>query len=149
MTHTFAVFGLREARLLRRGDLKQFGEDLNDFHIRTDNPLAMAGSLVMAPAVAVTKLGNAIGGEFSDRKAVPLGEGFLKYTTRDIQSLVGNTASAIGNLLTLRPLRAAGNAVKGALDGLDLVTDPFLDVGTGFFGHTNRQAAASAAATAA
>jgi len=139
MTHAFAASGLREARLLRRGDLKQFGEDLSDFHIRTDNPLAMAGSLVMAPAVAVTKLGNAIGGEFSDRKAVPLGEGFLKYTTRDIQSLVGNTASAIGNLLTLHPLRAAGNVVKGTLDGLDLATDPFLDIGSGIFGHTRRK----------
>lgn len=146
MTLFRSVHGIAESRLIGRGDLKQFGKDVNDYHIRTDNPLAMAGSIIMAPAVALTKLGNAVVGEFSDRTAEPLSEGMLKYTGRDIKSLIGNTASAVKNLLTLHPLRAAGNVAKGAMDGLDLVTDPFLDVGSGIFGHTRRKTAATLAA---
>lgn len=135
--------------MLRKGDLGQFGKDLNEFHVRTDDPIAMAGSVLMAPAVAVTKIGNAIGGEFSDRPAVPLGDGILKYTIRDIKSLVGNTAGAIGNLLTLHPLRAAGNVLKGGMDALDIVAvDPALDIGSGIVGHTRRQVSHSLALTA-
>jgi hypothetical protein len=104
---------LAEQRLLKRGDFGQFLRDLDAFHIRTDDPIAMAGSVIMTPAVAVTKVGNAIGGEFSDRQAEPLSEGVFKYTVRDIKSLIGNTASAVKNLLTLHPLRAAGNVLKG------------------------------------
>ena len=149
MTRFRPLHGSAEHRLVRRGDLKQFGKDLNDYHIRTDNPLAMAGSVVMAPAVAVTKVGNALAGEFSDRPAEPLGDGFLKYTARDIKSLAGNTLSAVGNLLTLHPLRAAGNVLKGGLDALDIVVvDPRLDVGSGLVGHTRRQTS-SVLATAA
>ena len=148
MTRFHSVHGMTEARLIRRGDIRQFGKDVNDYHIRTDDPLAMAGSVIMAPAVAITKVGNAIAGEFSDRTAEPLGDGVLKYTTRDIKSLVGNTASAVKNVLTLHPLRAAGNVIKGAFDGLDLVTDPFLDVGSGIFGHTRRKTAATLATAA-
>lgn len=103
----------------------------------------------MAPAVAITKVGNAIAGEFSPRPADALGEGILKYTTRDVKSLIGNTAGAVGNLLTLHPLRAAGNVLKGGIDALDIVAvDPWLDVGSGLVGHTRRQAS-SALSTAA
>lgn len=94
----------------------------------------------MAPVVAITKVGNAIAGEFSPRPADPLGEGFLKYTTRDVKSLIGNTAGAVGNLLTLHPLRAAGNVLKGGMDALDIVAvDPALDIGSGIVGHTRRK----------
>ncbi len=138
-----------ERRLIHKGDLGQFGKDLNEFHLRTDDPIAMAGSVLMAPAVAVTKIGNAIGGEFSDQQAKPLGEGILKYTTRDIASLAGNTVSAVKNLLTLHPLRAAGNVLKGGLDALDIVAvDPALDIGSGIVGHTRRQVSSSLAPAA-
>ncbi|MFA5272932.1 MAG: hypothetical protein WC353_02105 [Candidatus Peribacter sp.] len=129
-----------ERRLIRRGDLAQLGKDIDAFHIRTDDPIAAAGSVVMAPAVAVTKIGNALGGEFSDLPAQPLGEGVFKYTMRDIASLGGNTLSAAKNLLTLHPIRAAGNVLKGGLDALDIITvDPVLDIGSGLAGHTRRQ----------
>ncbi|MDD5751350.1 MAG: hypothetical protein PHS73_02420 [Candidatus Peribacteraceae bacterium] len=148
MQRRSVICGFAEHRLIGRGDLKQFAKDLNEFHIRTDDPVATAGSVVMAPVVALTKLGNAVAGEFSDRMAQPLGEGAFKYTARDIKSLVGNTASAVKNLLTLHPLRAAGNVIKGAFDGLDLTLDPFLDVGSGIAGHTRRQAAATLSSAA-
>jgi len=144
----FSFCGLTEHRIIMRGDLKQFGKDLNDYHIRTDDPIATVGSVVMAPAVALTKVGNAIAGEFSDRTAEPLDEGAFKYTARDIKSLIGNTASSVKNLLTLHPLRAAGNVIKGAFDGLDLTLDPFLDVGSGIVGHTRRQTSATLATAA-
>ena len=135
-----------ERRLLYKGDIGQFAKDLNDFHIRTDDPIAMAGSVLMAPAVAVTKIGNAIGGELSDRTAEPLGDSIVKYTARDVKSLIGNTVGAVGNLLTLHPLRAAGNVLKGGLDAMDIVAvDPWLDVGSGIVGHTRRQVSSSLA----
>jgi len=137
-----------ERRMLRKGDIGQFAKDLNQFHIRTDDPIAMAGSVLMAPVVAITKAGNAIAGEFSPRPADPLGEGILKYTARDVKSLIGNTAGAVGNLLTLHPLRAAGNILKGGMDALDIVVDPLLDMGSGLVGHTRRQVS-SALSTAA
>lgn len=133
-----------ERRLLKRGDIGQFWKDLNEFHVRTDDPVATAGAVIMAPAVALTKVGNAIAGEFSPRKAEPLGDGIVKYTARDIRSLIGNTAGAVGNLLTLHPLRAAGNVLKGGMDALDIVAvDPWLDVGSGLVGHTRRQASSA------
>lgn len=103
----------------------------------------------MAPAVAITKVGNAIAGEFSPRPADALGEGILKYTVRDVKSLVGNTAGAVGNLLTLHPLRAAGNVLKGGLDALDIVAvDPVLDIGSGIVGHTRRKTSSALALAA-
>ena len=138
-----------ERRLLKRGDFGQFARDLDEFHVRTDDPIAMAGSVIMAPAVAVTKVGNAIGGEFSDRPAEPLREGIIKYTWRDIKSLAGNTLSAVKNVLTLHPLRAAGNVLKGGLDAVDIVAvDPLLDLGSGLVGHTRRQISHSLATAA-
>lgn len=123
--------------------------DLNEFHVRTDDPVAVAGDFIMAPAVAVTKLGNAIAGEFSDRPPVPLGNSIVKYTWRDIKSLAGNTLSAVKNILTLHPLRAGGNILKGGLDALDITfVDPVLDVGSGIVGHTRRQVSHSLATAA-
>jgi hypothetical protein len=128
-----------EQRLIRKGDIGQLGRDIKDFHIRADDPLAAAGSVVMAPAAAIAKAGNAIVGSFSPEPAVPLGESGFKYIARDVQSLANNAVGAVRNLLTLHPLRAAGNVVKGAFDAVDLVTvDPLLDVGSGIFGHQNK-----------
>ncbi len=129
-----------EQRLIRHGDIEQLYRDTRDYHIRADDPLAAAGTVVMAPAAALAKAGNAIAGVFSPEEAVPLEEGGFKYTARDIKSLAGNTAGAIKNLLTLHPIKAAGNVLKGAFDAVDIVTvDPLLDVGSGIFGHQKKR----------
>lgn len=129
----------REHRLCAKGDLRQFGRDLTDFHARTDGPLETVGSAIMLPAVAITKVGNAIAGEFSDQEPTELREGAFKYTGRDVRSLMSNAGAAVKNLLTLHPVKAAGNVIKGTFDALDLTVDPFLDVGASIVGHQNRQ----------
>lgn len=132
-------FSQAENRLIHRGDIGQLGRDIKDYHIRADDPLAAAGTVVMAPIAAVSKAGNAIAGVFSPEEAVPLEEGGFKYTARDVKSLVNNTAGAVKNVLTLHPIKAAGNILKGAFDAVDIVTvDPLLDVGSGIFGHQNK-----------
>lgn len=129
----------KEERLIARGDIKQWGRDIDDFHIRADDPLATAGSVIMAPAVAITKIGNAIAGEFSTEQAEPLKGGGIKYISRDVRSAGKNILAAGKNLLTLHPLRAAGNVLKAGFDGLDIVfVDPLLDIGSGISGHQNR-----------
>jgi len=128
----------RESRLLQYGGIKQLGEDIK-VHIRTDDPIATAGTFVMAPAAFVSKIGNAVADEFSPNPAVPLGEGGMKYIKRDVQSITLNAASAIGNIVTLHPIKAAGNAIKVVFDAGDLIlVDPLLDVGSGIFGHQNK-----------
>lgn len=134
------LFISAERRLLKKGDLKQFASDLNEFHLRRDDPIAMAGSVVMAPAALILKGPNAlVGAALNSRQADPLGEGPLAYTRRDVWSLLGNTFEAGKNLITLHPLRAGGNIIKGAFDASDLLTDPFLDAGAAIVGHTRRQ----------
>jgi len=55
----------------------------------------------------------------------------------------------VKNLLTLHPLRAAGNVLKGGLDALDIVAvDPALDIGSGIVGHTRRKASSALALAA-
>lgn len=133
-----------ERRLIYKGDIGQLGSDIKDFHVRTDGPIEMAGSVVMAPAVGFTKLGNAVVGHFSDQEAEPLKEGGLKYISRDFRSAGKNLLATGKNLVTLHPLRALGNAAKTLLDGTDIVfVDPFLDVGSGAFGHNRRQISAA------
>jgi len=128
-----------ENRLIRRGDVRQLGRDIKDFHVRADDSLAAAGTVVMAPVAVFAKAGNAIAGLFSPEEAVALEEGGFKYTARDIKSLTRNTTGAVRNLLTLHPLKAAGNVLKGAFDAVDIVTvDPLLDVGSGIFGHQEK-----------
>lgn len=128
----------KENRLIAKGDIGQFGRDLADFHLRTDGVAETAGSLIMAPVVGITKIGNAVAGEFSSVPATPLGDGGLKYTIRDARSAISNIFAAGKNLLTLHPLRAAGNLVKAGFDGVDLAIDPLLDIGSGIFGHQHR-----------
>ncbi len=129
----------KEERLIAKNDIDQFGRDIADFHIRGDGVLPAVGSVIMAPAVAFAKIGNAIAGEFSDEQAEPLRDGGLKYISRDIRSAGRNLFAAGKNLVTLHPLRAAGNLVKAGFDGVDIVFfDPVLDVGSGVFGHQNR-----------
>lgn len=138
-----------EARLIFKGDLGQFGRDLQDFHLRTDGVRETAGSLVMAPAAVIMKGPNAVVGALvDDRPADPLPEGPLAYTRRDITSILGNTGKAVKNLVTLHPLRATGNVIKGAFDVGDLLTDPFLDTGAAIAGHTRRQVSSSLATAA-
>lgn len=123
----------REHRLLRKGDIGQFGRDVSDYHLRTDDPIAAAGSVVMAPAAAIAKFPNAIAGAIGSQPAKPLPEGALGYMRRDATSAVKNL---VGGVLTLRP----GKILKGAFDTLDLVTvDPLLDAGSVVFGHTRRK----------
>lgn len=129
----------KEQRLILRGDIGQLTRDIGDFHVRADGPLETVGSVVMPVAVGVTKVGNAIAGLFSSEQAEPLAEGGMKYTSRDIRSAGRNLVAAGKNLVTLHPLRAAGNLVKTVFDGVDIVfVDPVLDVGSGVFGHQNR-----------
>ena len=126
-------------RLIAKGDIGQLTRDIGDFHLRADDPLALAGSVIRAPAVGITKIGNAIAGEFSSEQAEPLGEGGLRYISRDIRSAGRNLFAAAKNLVTLHPIRAAGNLVKAGFDGVDIVfIDPVLDVGSGVFGHQNK-----------
>lgn len=139
----------REHRLCAKGDFGKFVSDLKEFHARTDGPLETVGSAVMLPAVALTKVGNAIAGEFSDQEAPELREGAFKYTGRDIRSLMGNAGAAVKNLLTLHPVKAAGNVLKGTFDALDLTVDPFLDIGSSIVGHQNRATRSRIAALAA
>lgn len=142
MTLRPSRIGLGEARLLRKGDIKQAWEDLKDFHVRADGFLPTVGSFVMAPIVFASKAGNAIVGEFSPNEAEPLGEGGLKYISRDVRSAAGNLLGAVKNLnpLDFHPIRAVGNVAKAGFDGLDIVvTDPLIDLGSGAFGHQNRK----------
>ncbi len=128
-----------EHRLIRKNDMETFVDDLRTHHLRTDGGLEAAGSVIMAPAVAITKFPNAVVGTLSGTTSPELREGFGMYTGRDIRSLGQNTVSAIGNLLTLHPLRAAGNVVKGAFDAVDIaVVDPLLDVGSALVGHQTK-----------
>jgi len=139
--------GICEHRLIGKGDFRQGFEDLQQFHVRTDGPIEMAGSVIMAPAVALTKFGNTLAGEFSDHQAEPLKEGGLKYISRDVRSAAGNLFQAGKNLVTLHPLRAAGNLVKAGFDGVDIVfVDPLLDAGSAAFRHTRRQVHSTLAA---
>lgn len=141
MKHVTSL-GLREARLLRKNDIRQGWEDLRDFHLRADGLLPAVGTLVMAPAVLFSKTGNAIIGQFSPNEAEPLGEGGLKYISRDVRSAASNVFGAVKNLnpIDFHPIRAAGNLVKAGFDGVDIViVDPFLDIGSGAFGHQNRK----------
>ncbi len=137
--HLASSWSAREMRLIAKGDIGQLTRDIGDFHLRADDPLALAGSVIMAPAVGITKIGNAIAGEFSSEQAEPLGEGGLRYISRDIRSAGRNLFAAAKNLVTLHPIRAAGNLVKAGFDGVDIVfIDPVLDVGSGVFGHQNK-----------
>jgi hypothetical protein len=129
-----------ESRLLKKGDLKQLGEDIRERHLRADDPLALAGSVVMAPAVALSKVGNAIVGQFSSAEAEPLDEGGLAYMRRDIRSATQNLLETGRNILTLHPIRALGSALKTGFDVVDIATvDPLLDIGSGLFGHQYRK----------
>lgn len=95
----------------------------------------------MAPAALILKGPNAlVGAMTSDQPAEPLGEGPIKYTVRDVKSLAQNTLAAAGNLLTLHPLRATGNVIKGGFDAWDLATtDIPLDLASDIVGHVNRK----------
>lgn len=127
----------KETRLLRKGDLRQLGHDINERHVRADDPLALAGSVVMAPAAAFSKVGNALVGQFSSAEAVPLEEGGLAYLRRDIASATKNLLETGKNIATLHPIRALGSAIKTGFDAIDVVTvDPLLDIGSAVFGHT-------------
>jgi hypothetical protein len=140
----------KETRLIARGNIPQLGRDIRDFHIRADDPLAAAGTVVMAPAAALGKIGNAIGGTLSPEEAVPLGEGGLKYIEQDVATLKENAKGAARNLLGVRPIKFGGNVLAGALSVADLVTiDPLLDIGSGAFGHQERKTRAAIAHTLA
>lgn len=142
-----------EQRLLRRGELQQYADDLGDFHFRSDGLRQTIGSAVMLPTVAISKLINAAIGELSDKPAEPLGDGPIKYVWRDTKSAIGNTLGAAGKLVTLHPIQALGRGAKAVVDGLDVVfPDTILDLGSDVFGHINRKtrhSASSAFATAA
>lgn len=137
------TWSAREKRLIQKGDFKQLGRDINGHHLRADDPLALAGSVVMAPAVALSKAGNALVGQFSSAEAVPLDDGGLAYIRRDIASATGNLLETGKNIIKLKPVAALGSAAKTVFDGLDVVTvDPLLDIGSGIFGHTQTKARA-------
>ncbi len=125
--------GYSETRLLRKGDIEQFGRDLHNYHVRTDGNLQTVGSVFMAPAAFIAKFPNAIAGAVGEQPAEALPEGHLKYMRRDAKSAITNL---LGGVLTLRP----GKILKGAFDTLDLLTiDPLLDAGSAIFGHTRKQ----------
>jgi len=131
---------MREHRLIGRGDLRALGQDIDQFHLRADDPIAAIGAVPMALAAGVTKVGNAIAGEFSDAPPERLGDGPFKYIERDVRSTVNNVLNLGKNILTFRPVKALGNVAKGALDFIDLaIVDPILDVGSDVFGHINRK----------
>lgn len=141
MTNT--TWSAREKRLIHKGDFKQLGQDINGHHLRADDPLALAGSVVMAPATAFSKVGNALVGQFSSAEAVPLDDGGLAYIRRDVSSAAKNLLETGKNMITLHPIRAVGSALKTGFDAVDLVTvDPLLDIGSGIFGHTQTKARA-------
>lgn len=134
----------QECRLIRKGDVSQLGRDIRDFHLRADDPLALAGAPVMAGAAAIAKFPNALIGLLSSEEATPLEEGGLAYTTRDIRSATHNLLATGKNILTLHPIRALGSAVKTTFDAFDVVTvDPLLDIGNGIFGHQYKKTRSS------
>lgn len=137
MMHPHWSSSAKEARLIHKGDFRQLGRDINEHHLRADDPLAAAGSVIMAPAVAISKAGNALVGEFSSAEAQPLDDGGLAYIRKDIGSAAKNLFETGKNIVTLHPLRALGSGAKTVFDAVDLVTvDPLLDVGSAIFGHT-------------
>lgn len=107
-----------ERRLCHRGDFRQLGRDISQ------------ESWMMAPFIAVTKAGNALVGEFSDREPEQLGTSGVKFTARDVRSAVGNLFQAGKNLITLHPLRAVGNVAKAGMDAIDVPFDLALDAGS-------------------
>ncbi|MBM3228241.1 hypothetical protein FJZ27_05300 [Candidatus Peribacteria bacterium] len=113
MTPFAALVGIREHRLIGRGDLRALGEDIDQFHLRADDPIAAVGAVPMALAAGVTKVGNAIVGELSDAPPERLGNGPLKYMERDVRSTISNVLNFGKNVLTFRPVKAVGNAIKG------------------------------------
>ncbi len=131
--------GFCEHRLMQKGDIGQLIEDTNQFHVRGDSARRFAGSLIMAPAVAITKFGNAAVGMLSDREAEPLQEGMIKYTSRDVRSAVGNLFQAAKNLVTLHPIKAVGNTAKAVMDGIDVPFDVALDAGSAIFDHNQKK----------
>lgn len=142
--------GLGERRLLRRGDIKQSWNDLKDFHVRAESPWQAAGSVIMAPAVFVAKAGNAIVGEFSPQEAEPLGDGGLKYISRDVRSAAKNLFGGVKHLATLHPVKALGSVLKAGWDATEiLIADPLLDIGSNAFGHQSRRTRSAVAATLA
>ena len=124
-----------------RSHLGQLWNDTKRYHLRTDGTLELAGSVPMAAGAAIGKIGNAVVGDISNAlgaktRPVPLGEGNLKYMRRDVASLADNALDFGKNVITLHPVRALGNVVKGGFDALDLTfVDPILDGGTALFGH--------------
>ena len=138
---TPAKASLKEKRLIAISHIGQLGKDISRKHLRTDGVLETAGAVPLAVGAGVTKIGNAIAGDVgkalgAQNEPIPLPEGNLAYMQKDTASLIDNTLGAAGNLLTLHPLRATGNIVKGVFDAADiLVVDPFLDGGTALFGH--------------
>lgn len=135
----FSSWSAKEQRLIAKGDFGQLTRDIGDFHVRADGPLETLGSAIMPVAVGVTKIGNTIVGAFSSEEAEPLGDGGLKYISRDVRSAGRNLLAFGKNVITLHPLRATGNLVKAGFDGADIVfVDPVLDVGSGVFGHQNK-----------
>lgn len=134
----------KEMRLIRKGDIRQLGRDIRDYHLRGDDPLATVGAPIMTAAAGITKFGNAIVGQFSSEEAVPLEEGGLAYTTRDVRSATRNALGTLKNIITLHPVRAVGSAAKTVFDAVDIVTvDPLLDLGNGLFGHQYKKTRSS------
>jgi len=123
------------------GHLKQLWNDTRRYHIRADGIPEAAGSFPLAVGAGIGKIGNAVVGDISNAlgaktRPVALGEGNLKYMRRDVASIADNAIDFGKNVITLHPIRAIGNAVKGGFDAVDLTfIDPILDGGTAVFGH--------------
>lgn len=132
---------LREKRLIAISHTGQLGNDIKRFHLRADGPLETVGAIPLAVGAGIGKIGNTIVGDISNAlgaqvEPIPLGEGNFKYMRRDIASVADNALGFGKNVLTLHPIRATGNVVKGAFDLVDLtLVDPLLDGGTAVFGH--------------
>jgi hypothetical protein len=131
----------KEKRLLAISHTGQLGKDIERYHLRADGPLETVGAVPMAVGAGIGKIGNTIAGDISnalgaDVEPIPLGEGNFKYMRRDATSVIDNTLGFGKNVLTLHPIRAAGNVVKGGFDLVDLtLVDPLLDGGSAVFGH--------------
>lgn len=136
---------LKEKRLLAISHTGQLGKDIERYHLRSDGPLETVGAVPMAVGAGIGKIGNTIAGDISnalgaDVKPIPLGEGNFKYMRRSVASVADNTLDFGKNVLTLHPIRAAGNVVKGGFDLVDLtLVDPLLDGGSAVFGHAYKK----------
>lgn len=90
-------------------------------------PKAALGVLIASGKTVLEGSDALLADIFGDKVEPPKAQSFAR-TVRDVPLIVDHTLSAVGNLLTLHPLKATKRLVQGGLGVLRLPTDIPLDI---------------------